>query len=121
MVLADVNVLVHAFRSDSSDHAVCRAWMRRQAEGPEPIAISEIVLSGFLRVATHPRIFDPPSTLREAVAFAEAVRNLPGAIRAEPGPRHWEIFVRLCVAARARGGLISDAYLPLWPSNPAAN
>ena len=28
-----------------------------------------------------------------------------------PGPRHWEIFSRLCRDARAKGNLISDAYL----------
>jgi uncharacterized protein len=28
-----------------------------------------------------------------------------------PGPRHWEIFVRLCAAAGVRGSLVPDAYL----------
>jgi len=28
-----------------------------------------------------------------------------------PGPRHWEIFDRLCRAVDARGNLVPDAYL----------
>ncbi len=28
-----------------------------------------------------------------------------------PGPRHWEIFVRLCRAVRVKGNLVQDAYL----------
>ena len=28
-----------------------------------------------------------------------------------PGPRHWEIFIRLCRAARVNGNLVPDAYL----------
>jgi hypothetical protein len=27
MILPDVNVLVHAFRSDFSDHNLCRSWL----------------------------------------------------------------------------------------------
>ena len=27
MILPDVNVLVHAFRSDSTDHHLCRNWL----------------------------------------------------------------------------------------------
>ena len=28
-----------------------------------------------------------------------------------PGPRHWEIFARLCRESEARGNLVPDAYL----------
>ena len=28
-----------------------------------------------------------------------------------PGPRHWDIFERLCRAADATGNLVPDAYL----------
>ena len=28
-----------------------------------------------------------------------------------PGPRHWPTFERLCLAAGAKGNLVSDAYL----------
>lgn len=62
MVLPDVNVLVHAHREDSSDHDRCRAWLEAVASSDEPFALADVVLSGFLRVVTHPRVFSPPST-----------------------------------------------------------
>lgn len=73
--------------------------------------MSELVLSGFVRVATHPRIFSPPAPVDRALAFATALRMQPNAVLLTPGPRHWEIFERLCLAAGAKGNLVADAYL----------
>lgn len=64
-----------------------------------------------MRVATHPRIFDPPASTSAALAFAHALRSQPNAVLVAPGSRHWEIFGRLCRAAEARGNLVPDAYL----------
>ena len=69
------------------------------------------MLSGFVRVATHPRIFSPPAPIDEALAFANALRTQPNAVLLTSGPHHWEIFERLCLAAGAKGDLIADAYL----------
>jgi hypothetical protein len=33
-------------------------------------AFSELVLTGLVRVVTHPAVFNPPSTLAQALAFA---------------------------------------------------
>lgn len=43
--------------------------------------------------------------------FANALRDQPNVVDVRPGPRHWEIFQRLCVGAGARGNLVPDAYL----------
>jgi uncharacterized protein len=29
----------------------------------------------------------------------------------QPGPRHWDIFIRLCREANATGNLVQDAWL----------
>lgn len=111
MVLLDLNVLVCARREDASDHAAYHAWLTRLVNGSEAYGMSDLVLSGFLRVATHPRVFDPPSYLDDALDFAEAVRNRPQCVRVEPGERHWEIFTRLVRTVGAKGSLVPDAYL----------
>ena len=77
----------------------------------EPIGLSDLVLSGFVRVATHPRIFDPPAPVDEALGFADALRSQPNTVGIAPGPRHWDIFGRLCREAGAKGNLVPDAYL----------
>ena len=111
MRLVDVNVLVYAFREDSPGHARYREWLRELLESDEAYAVSDQVLSGFLRIVTHPKIFRPPAPLDMALRFAAAIRQRPNAVQVTPGPRHWEIFTRLCREASAKGNLIADAWL----------
>lgn len=111
MRLADVNVLVHAFREDAPDHVLHRSWLEAMVESDEAFAVSDHVLAGFVRIATHPRIFHPPAPLEDALKFVEALRDQPNAVLIEPGPRHWDIFARLCRDANAKGNLVPDAWL----------
>jgi uncharacterized protein len=111
MILVDVNVLVYAHREDAPAHAAHRQWLEELIDGDQAYGYSDLVLSGFLRVVTHPRIFDPPSDLISALAFAELIRNQPNAVPILPGARHWAIFEGLCRAAGVRGNLVPDAYL----------
>jgi toxin-antitoxin system PIN domain toxin len=111
VILLDVNVLVYAFRDASPDHAAYKGWLEAAIELDEPFGVSELVLSGFLRVVTHPRVFDPPAPVTDALAFAEALRSQPTAVTVAPGAHHWAIFDRLCRSAGAKGNLIADAYL----------
>ncbi len=111
MVLPDVNVLVAAYRDDVPEHTSCRGWLEDVLEGDEAYALSDLVLSGFLRIVTHPRVFTLPSPAKEALDFTRAIREQPHCVPVSPGPRHWEIFSRLCLGAETRGNLVPDAYL----------
>ena len=111
MVLADVNVLVYAHREDAADHAAYREWLERVVNGEEAYAVSELVLSGFVRVVTHPKVFKHPSRVADALTFAEQVRGQENSVHVRPGTRHWQIFDRLCRECDARGNLVPDAYL----------
>jgi len=110
MILPDVNVLVHAFRSDSADHAVCRGWLTEIVNGDSRYGISPQVLSAVVRVVTHPKVFARPSRLTEAIEFCEVVMMRPHCVPIRPGPQHWSIFSRLCKEADARGNLVVDAW-----------
>lgn len=72
MILADVNVLIHAFRSDSADHDLCRGWLHEVVNGDSRYGMSPQVLSGVMRVTTHPKVFSRPSGFVE-VNVAERV------------------------------------------------
>lgn len=111
MILADVNILIYAHREDAPDHRRFREWLEGVLAGSEPFGISDLILSGFIRVVTHPRIFDPPSPLARALEFADVLRNHPRAVRITPGERHWQIFTGLCSSTHAGGNLVADAYL----------
>jgi hypothetical protein len=110
LVLPDVNVLVYAHREDAVDHAAYRKWLERVVNGDEAYGISELALSGFVRVVTHSKVFRSPSRLVDALTFAEQVRAQPNCVHVAPGARHWGIFERLCRECDARGNLVPDAY-----------
>jgi toxin-antitoxin system PIN domain toxin len=110
MLMPDVNVLVYAHRADTDAHTAHAAWLTSLASGSEPFALSELVLQGFVRVVTNPRIFVGPSTIERALAFVAEVRARPGCRMVRPGPRHFDIFLDLCTRVRATGGLVADAY-----------
>ena len=110
-MLVDVNVLVGAMRSDAPRHVVMREALEALRASPEPFALCDPVLSGALRVLTHPRIFAPPTPIAAALRFVQVLRGTPNALMLMPGPRHWEIFVDLLERAPAAGNLVSDAWI----------
>jgi toxin-antitoxin system PIN domain toxin len=111
LLLCDVNVLVYAHREDAAHHLRCREWLESTVNGEEAYGVSELVLSGFVRVVTHPKVFAQPSALSDALAFAAQVKDQAHAVPVRPGARHWEIFQRLCTEYAVRGNLVRDAYL----------
>jgi hypothetical protein len=83
--------------------------LRLLATGPEPFAISELVLHGFLRIVTNPKIFAPPSTMEQALRFVDALLAQPGCVVIRPGSNHWGILRRICDAGHLQGKIVADA------------
>lgn len=111
MLLPDVNVLVYAFKEAAPRHGEFKVWLDDLVNGDEAFGISDLVCSGFLRIVTHPSIFQPPSSIVNSIAFLEEVRAAPNCVIVSAGLRHWSVFTELCRATGARGNLVPDAYL----------
>ena len=77
MILPDVNILVHAFRADTAEHHLCRTWLEGVVNGEARFGMSTQVLSGLIRVVTHPKVFTQPSSLDEVLHFCGVVLNQP--------------------------------------------
>lgn len=110
MKLADVNVLVGAFRTDSSHHERCRSWLKSTVNAPASFGLAAQVLSGVIRVTTHPKVFVNPSPIDESIRFANFLLGRPNAIVVSPGERHWTIFTDLCRSGGIQGNLVPDAW-----------
>ena len=111
MLLLDVNVCVYAIREDSSpDHEAYRTWVESVLTGDEPVGLSELVLSGVIRLVTNHRVFRQPSSTVQALDACRTLRSAPAAIPLGPGPRHWDIFDSLCAEVGARANTVPDAY-----------
>ena len=111
MIVPDVDVLLYAFRDDLPAHTRYRAWLLDTLAGERTPALPGIAPAGFMRVATHPRVFAPPTPPHEAAAFVEALCADPGAVTPSLGASHIDTLLDLCTRANAKGGLVADAYL----------
>lgn len=111
MQLPDVNVLIYAHREDANEHDAYAAWLENLVNKDEPFAVSEIVLSGFLRIVTNPKIFTPATPMTTALDFCDRLVNWPRSVMLLPTERHWPLLVKLCSAHQIKGPLVSDAYL----------
>src|SRR5690625_2884433 len=112
MLFLDVNVVVHAHRSqDSQRSAQVRQWLDPRLWEGEPLGVSELVLSAMIRIVTNGRIFREPTPPAQALEFAAALQGAPSAVPVRPGPRHWSIFSDLVGTGRLRGNDVPDAYV----------
>ncbi|RNI21612.1 type II toxin-antitoxin system VapC family toxin [Flexivirga caeni] len=110
MISPDVNVLLYAFREDSADHERYRDWLRAVLTGAEPVGMSELVLSGGVRIATHHRAYRQPSSVADVLAFCDAMLSAPSVVPIRPGARRFAIFAELCRIVGPRGHVVPDAY-----------
>lgn len=110
MVLLDVNVLVNAWRPAVDRHEEYRRWLEAVVFSAHSFGVSELVLSGFLRVVTNPTIWGESHDTDAAFDFVAKLRHRPNCVIFAPAARHWHIFIELCRQTRARGNLVSDCY-----------
>lgn len=110
MILADVNVLLYAFRGDAPRHAQYRTWLKEVVSGGALFGMSPQALAAVIRIVTNPRVFADPNPLAEVAEFASALLREPNCQVIQPGPRHWDIFAELCRKANVRGNLVQDAW-----------
>lgn len=111
MQLPDINVLIYAHREDAQEHEAFAGWLVGLVEAAQPFALSEYVLSGFIRIVTNPKIFDPPTPMPVALSFCDRLVTWPRSLLVQPGERHWDLFSELCSGPGVKGPLVSDAYL----------
>lgn len=110
MLLFDVNIYLYAHREDSVHHREIREYLERCLSGADLVGYAPLVLSGFLRIATHPKIFNPPTDPDTALEFCRSIAELPGMVPMVPQDAHWSIFTHLLGASGAKGNLVPDAW-----------
>ncbi|MCA9519153.1 MAG: PIN domain-containing protein [Myxococcales bacterium] len=109
MIAVDTNVLVAAHRADSPFHHAARRCVRGLAEGASPWAIPWPCLHEFYGIATHPRIWAPPSPPEAALAQIRAWTSSPSLALLTEGPRHLARLEPLLLGGRVVGPRVHDA------------
>ncbi|MBI5509092.1 MAG: PIN domain-containing protein [Deltaproteobacteria bacterium] len=111
MLAVDTNVLVAAHREDAPNHAVCLALVEKLAVGPSPFALFWPSIYEFLRVVTHHRVFDPPSSLGDALCAVGDLVTMPAASILAATERHAAVLQQVLRETPVEGNLIHDAHL----------
>ncbi len=110
MRAVDTNVLVHA-HVESPHTRRAREVLSSVAEGRTPWALPWPCAYEFLRVVTHPRVYQPPMPLDLALRALRAVLDSPSLVLLSETDRHAAIMADVLQAGRATGNLVHDAHI----------
>ena len=109
MIAVDTNLLVYAHRTDSEWHERAAACILELAEAKSPWALPWPCIHEFLAIATHPRIWDPPTPTEAALDQVEAWLESPSLVLLAESPEHWRKLRDQIVAGRIAGPRVHDA------------
>lgn len=111
MIAIDTNILVHARREELPHHRKARDLLRGLAEGQTPWALPWPCVYEYLRVVTHPRVFDPPTELGAALTDLDSLMDSPSLVLLGEGPSHRTHLRNAVESGRAVGNLVHDAHI----------
>lgn len=107
----DANVLLYASDETSAYHSRARAFLEQVASGGELVYLFWPTAMAYLRIATHPAIFDKPLSPAEAIANIDQLLALRHVQTVGEQDRFWPSYLRLAEEAGARGNLVPDAHV----------
>ena len=78
MFIVDTSILVYAANEDFVEHPICKALVSNWCNQNSIWHISWGIVYEFMRVVTHPRVFQRPWGADGAWEFVEALLSAPG-------------------------------------------
>ena len=111
MILPDINLLLHAYNTDSRVHSAARAWWENLLNGTRSVGLPWASILGFLRISTHRQALAHPLPVATSCAHVRAWLAQPYVSLLDPGSRHAEIVFGLLESLGTAGNLTTDAHL----------
>lgn len=107
----DVNVLLYASNRASPRHERAKRFLDERAADPDLFCLTLLTAMSYLRMATHPRIFQAPLTPAEALTNVDSLLGLPRARVLSEGEGFLDVYRDVTAGAPIRGNLVPDAHL----------
>lgn len=111
MMIVDVNVLLYAVNEDAEHHEPVRRWLEDALSGDESVGLPWVVLLGFLRIATNPRVYPSPLSADEALGKVDRWLTVDVVTTVTEKPEHWRTLRRLLGDTGTAANLTTDAHL----------
>ena len=110
-MLLDANILLYAVDTDSKDHAAASDWLEIQLSGPMRVGLPWQSIGAFVRIATHPRVYERPLAPAEAWGYVDAWLAAPNVWLPAAGEATANVLGQLLQAPGVTGNLVPDAQL----------
>ena len=107
----DANILLYASDSSSPVHPQAIEFLRRCASRDEVLYLTWPTLMAYLRIATHPAIFDQPLDHARALSNVEKLCALPHVQVLHEGEGFLDVYRQVSEEHPVRGNLVADASL----------
>jgi hypothetical protein len=111
VIAVDTNILVYARREEMPLHEPARVVLEQLAEGDRPWTLPWPCVYEFLRVVTHPRVFNPPSDPEVVLDGLHSLMRSPSLAMLGEGPSHISTMKRAILSSQSTGNLIHDAHI----------
>lgn len=100
----DTNLLLYAANRDCPEHRAARLFLDGVKNSDGVWYLTEGIGYEFLRVATHPRVFETPLQADDALHFWDILLSWPNVTLLTAGPRHWRVLRAVLTAQHAPAG-----------------
>ena len=107
----DANVLLYASDETSTYHPRAHTFLDQVANSDDLVYLFWPTVMAYLRIATHPVIFEKPLRPPDAIANIERLLALKHVQTVGEHDRFWSSYLRVAEEADARGNLVPDAHL----------
>jgi uncharacterized protein len=107
----DTNLLLYASDARSPFHSRTRSFLDSCLGGEEVFYLGWPTLMNYLRISTHPAVFDRPLTPDEAMTNVEVLLENPHVRVLAEEEGFWSIYRQLTAEVPTRGNLVPDAHL----------
>ena len=107
----DANLLLYASDTGSPFHDRATELIDDMAMSPEIVYLFWPTVMAYLRIATHPAIFDRPLSHADAMANIEALLHLPNVHSTGEGEAFWRQYADVSQEVSPTGNHVPDAHL----------
>lgn len=111
MIPPDAHLLLYAYDLDSPFHSRAKAWCEEIMGGPAPVVFLPAVVFGFVRISTHPRVFNHPLSPSEAASHVRSWLGIRHVQLHEMLREDVESALDLLITAGTAGNLTTGAQI----------
>ncbi len=110
-MVIDTNVLVYAAKSDAEFHTACKELLDRLIDNPSPNYLTWGTAYEFVRVVTHPRVYEVPWDPVNALSFIDNLLDTGNFFVLTETDRHLDVLTRtLEQSPGIRGSILHDIH-----------